>query len=233
MCGGGGDGPGAPLWIVSFSDMVANLVTFFIILACFAGTDDNKGAAVVESGVGVHGTQNTPPATAMVAKPRTGDGRYGVEGQERPSARQEERLDAALDKLATPVEYDVEPDLERLSAGMRIRLTAEGLFRPGSSSMSEAGVVIVREISAFFRSEPCTLVVEGHTDALPGEDSATAASRSLGMAKSIARVLAGGGMEPFRVGIAPRAAEVPIAPNDTPAGRRQNRRIEILVRGST
>jgi flagellar motor protein MotB len=219
------------LWIVSFSDMVANLVTFFIILACFAGSDDGKGAAVVESGVGVHGTRSTPPATAMVAKPRTSDGRFGVDGQDRPSQRQEERLDAALDKLQTPVEYDVAPDLERLAAGMRIRLTADGLFRPGSSSMSEAGVVIVREIGSFFRGEACTLIVEGHADALPGESSDTAATRSQGMAKSIARVLVGSGFESFRVAIAPRAAEVPLASNETPAGRRQNRRIEIIVRG--
>ena len=45
MSGGGGDGPGCPLWIVSFADMISNLVIFFILMATFGA----KNAANLEA----------------------------------------------------------------------------------------------------------------------------------------------------------------------------------------
>ena len=230
MCGGGGDGPGAPLWIVSFSDMVANLVTFFIILACFAGGESGGSAQVTKSGVGVHGTQQTPPAGALVQRAKSSDAIYATEGSESPSERAETALDEALDKLATPDNYDTKPDIEALQGGLRIRLAAEGMFRPGSTSMTEHGLILVREVGSFFRGELCEYTVEGHTDSGEGDTPGAAFERSLQMARGVARGLVGSGVEPFRVGIRPQGSTVPLGANDTAAARRRNRRIEILVR---
>ncbi|MSR74881.1 MAG: hypothetical protein EXS14_05370 [Planctomycetes bacterium] len=230
MCGGGGDGPGAPLWIVSFSDMVANLVTFFIILACFAGGESDSAKAVTKSGIGVHGTNQSTPLPELVQRAKASDASYSTEGPQTPSERAETALDEALDKLATPDNYDVKPDIETLESGLRIRLSTDGMFRPGSTSMTEHGLVLVREIGTFFRGESCEYVVEGHAELGDGDTLQSALERSMAMARGVARTLAGSGVEPFRVGVRPHGATAPLGPNDNAAGRKKNRRIEILVR---
>ena len=57
--GGGGDGPGAPLWIISFADMISNLVIFFILVATYASrnTDTNSvPKKMLDKQIGVFGS---------------------------------------------------------------------------------------------------------------------------------------------------------------------------------
>ncbi len=71
-----------------------------------------------------------------------------------------------------------------------------------------------------------SLVIEGHTDSKGSDSKNLQLSES--RAKSVMSYLAGKGVEPGKVAAVGKGEQEPVAPNDTKAGRDQNRRIEIL-----
>lgn len=236
MCGGGGgDGPTAPLWIVSFSDMIANLVTFFIVLAtCNAANPKGERISIapVQSSPGNFGSGDDVPAPAFVT--RTGDknANFGDAGPENSSRRREQEVRETLDRFVQGPEYDVRVDPDRLGGGIRITLAEDGLFAAGSAAIKPSGARILEEIGNFFRGEKCHLLIEGHTDDRTWRltDHASAADLTRAMARSVASAISERcRIAPVRIGISPLGSSRPVATEDSPAGRRKNRRIEIVA----
>ncbi len=75
--------------------------------------------------------------------------------------------------------------------------------------------------------EKTTVDVIGHTDNVGGDQYNQDLSER--RARSVAEYLAGQGVLPARLLVAGRGKTQPIASNDTPEGRSQNRRVEIQI----
>lgn len=226
--------PGAPLWIVSFGDMISNMVTFFILLAAFstpseADTDNREMAVnVKEKGVFDSGRKRS-----MVKKSATADAKAETNGAEKPSARVEQDLDRRLDTFVMGPEYKVKPDLERLPDGLRIALLADKMFAPGSHRLRPEAAEIVGDIGRYFRGEGCDFVVETHADGRSHRYAGDASPLDLtrGMAAAVADILrVDAQVPPHRIAVAPRGATEPVASDDDPLGRAQNRRVVVYVR---
>jgi chemotaxis protein MotB len=232
--GGGGDGPGAPLWIISFADMISNLVIFFIVVATFAtkSVDEDKlPKKILKKDIGVFGTSKERPRTALV--PRTGQtNQDGKPMPEKPS----QRRGAEAEKLWSHVQdsrYKVRPAVTKLEDGVRIAFEEAGAFAAGSDELSADGREIVAEVGRFYAAEPVEFVVEAHTDDRSFRFSHHGSDVDLtrAMAAAIGRVLVtDSGIDAPRVGISPFGAERPVGPNATAAGRAKNRRVEIVVK---
>jgi outer membrane protein OmpA-like peptidoglycan-associated protein len=77
-------------------------------------------------------------------------------------------------------------------------------------------------------TEQLMFFIAGHTDATGSEDYNYELGRK--RAESVARYLvAKKGIDPFRISTVSYGESAPVAENDTPEGRRQNRRVEILI----
>jgi chemotaxis protein MotB len=76
--------------------------------------------------------------------------------------------------------------------------------------------------------------VEGHTDDVPIKSAAFPSNWELSAARAIAvvRFLQDQGVDPAKLAAAGYGEYQPIAGNDTPEGRAQNRRIEITLAAS-
>ncbi|HYC76559.1 MAG TPA: OmpA family protein [Planctomycetota bacterium] len=226
--------PMAPLWIVSFGDMISNMVTFFILLAAFS-TPSSADVDVRELAVNVRepGVFDVAKKRAVLKRPASADAKIDVDGAEQPSQREEENLDRKLDAFVMGPEYAVKPDFSRLADGLRIQLEADRAFRPGDAEPSPEAAELIMEIGRFFRGEGCTFTVEAHCDARTHRYSgaSTPAELSRDMAVAAARVLHERAEVPaHRVIVAPKGADSPVASDDTPAGRAANRRIAVVVR---
>jgi chemotaxis protein MotB len=231
--GVGGGGPGAPLWIISFADMISNLVIFFIVVATFASKSTETNSVpkkVLHGDLGVWGSQKERPDPAMVA-------RRGLKSQnevapEAASRRQGHEAED-LRALIQDKQYKVRPNVAMLDDGLRITFEETGTFATGADELSTDGRELVAEIGRFFRGEDVEFVVETHTDDRSFRFSGHASEVELtrAMAVSVAGVLvAEAGIDPPRVGISPFGAERPVEPNSTAAGRARNRRVEIIAR---
>ncbi|MFQ5718683.1 MAG: OmpA family protein [Acidobacteriota bacterium] len=118
----------------------------------------------------------------------------------------------------------------RLDRETRIPLPAV-MFAFGSSVLTdEAQADLVPLLAAMAYYGDVTIEIEGHTDDIGSERENFLVS--LERARTVRQWLVDGGIDPARVAIRGYGETRPIADNLTEEGRRQNRRIEVLVTGT-
>jgi type VI secretion system protein ImpK len=115
-----------------------------------------------------------------------------------------------------------------------IRMANLALFAPGEATVQNEYKPLIAKIAAVVEKQPGAIKVVGHTDSAPIRTVRFPSNFVLSQerAKAVATMLRAGLTKPDRVEFEGKGADVPIATNDTPAGRAQNRRVEILVQRS-
>ena len=109
------------------------------------------------------------------------------------------------------------------------------LFEFGQSTLTGGASGRVQDIADVLNTQaPGRRVsVEGHTDAIGGEDANQRLSEA--RARSVADALSGSGVEASRLSTAGYGEHYPVAPNTNPdgsdnaAGRAKNRRVEVVI----
>ena len=115
---------------------------------------------------------------------------------------------------------------------MVVVLATDILFASGSASLSKDGKVAIAEVAQVLGGIPNrNFQVEGHTDNVPISTAAFASNWELAAARAthVVRAMIDAGMPPNRISAASFADTKPIAPNDAPETKAQNRRIEITI----
>ncbi len=115
---------------------------------------------------------------------------------------------------------------------MLIVLPNDVLFDSGKIDLKSVGKTTLTQVAHVLNGiGDRRFLVAGHTDNVPIKTAKFASNWELstGRAVSVAKLLAGGGMKPELVGAAGYAEFAPVASNQTPDGRAQNRRIEIIL----
>lgn len=98
--------------------------------------------------------------------------------------------------------------------------TAKATLKPGADS-------IMDRVAAFMKSNEGTkVIVEGHTDSRGSAEYNQQLSER--RAEAVADALAFRGIDRSRVEPVGRGKDLPVASNDTPAGRQQNRRVDLV-----
>ena len=126
---------------------------------------------------------------------------------------------------------EAQQELEAMRAkqtdrGMMLTL-GNVLFDSGGATLKPGADELVSRLSQFMQSHPDIKVrIEGHTDSI-GSDSYNEAL-SQRRAESVASALENRGISAARIQAVGRGKFAPVAGNDTPAGRQQNRRVEII-----
>ncbi len=106
---------------------------------------------------------------------------------------------------------------------------SEVLFEVNSYRLKQELIPTLDSLANFLRKELKSDVnVSGHTDNSGKEDyNLTLSSQR---AELVAEFLLDRGVDPERVNFMGMGSSQPMLPNDTPEGRRKNRRVEILIR---
>jgi len=115
---------------------------------------------------------------------------------------------------------------------MIVKLPAEVLFASGSAQLSPEGQAPLREVAAALRSfADRRFMIAGHTDNVPIGPSNFKSNWELSTARAVTvtEFMAGVGMNPARLVAAGYGEYDPIRGNGSDAGRKENRRIEIVL----
>jgi len=122
-------------------------------------------------------------------------------------------------------------ELTELRGRMTVKLKDKILFSSGSATVGKAGKEALAAVAGVLAGVQNKVIrVEGHTDDVPsGGVYPTNWELSTARALAVLRFLQSQGIDPSRLAAAGYAEFRPIAPNDTPEGRSQNRRIEIVL----
>jgi chemotaxis protein MotB len=230
------EGPaGAPAWIVTFTDMMSLLLTFFVLLLTFTTKETEKlnqmsGALSAEFG-GVGGRGESRMGVGPSTSPE--NGLFDAKGDDRKSLRKE--VEGALDRrvqnrrifntriLVDDVRYGVRLNLEPTDGGE--------MFEIGSSTLSLNTRELVSEIGAFFKGQRVRLLIETAVDNMTWRVSASKSAweQTRLLAIETAKLLEDAGVTPEHVGICPLGDAHPRVANDTAMHRYQNRRLCIVV----
>jgi chemotaxis protein MotB len=101
----------------------------------------------------------------------------------------------------------------------------------------QASVPLIAGIAEIIRTNPSyTVEIDGHTDTVPIHTSRFPSNWELSVARATSVLkyfIDVQGMDPSRFYVKGNADQRPVAPNDTPEQRAQNRRVEIRLRNSS
>jgi type VI secretion system protein ImpK len=112
-----------------------------------------------------------------------------------------------------------------------VRITGDGMFQSGSDKLDPKYLSIMTRVGKALETEPGTAVITGHTDNVPIKTLRFPSNFELSVARadSVAKIVDAQMSDPSRLTSEGRGEAEPIADNKTPEGRRQNRRIELIV----
>ena len=229
---------GAPAWMATFGDMMSLLLTFFILILSFANMDVIKFSAAVGSLKDAFGTKTTDP----------GEMESFASSLIRLSENQSSQVVSVIDlpKRLRIAEADLQRriqlmiathDLEKLveteqtSRGVVVRVRGQLLFEPGSARLLPEAYVLLREIAELVRDAQNDVSIGGHTDDEPIATKEFPSNWHLSAARAIATLeymVDVEEVDPRRLSAAGYAEMKPLVPNDSPAHRDENRRVEFL-----
>ncbi|HEX7664932.1 MAG TPA: flagellar motor protein MotB [Polyangiaceae bacterium] len=218
-------------WLVSYADFITLLFAFFVVMFATSQVDTNKmgrftesfskavGIEVFpESGKSILGGNSAKDAATISGK---GDMSLPVELQELKSELQAK---AAKDKFAGVEVLSTRNELV-------LRLSDSVVFDSGNDEVKGPALEILKRIAGELKERKVTIRVEGHTDDKPIKTVRFRSNWDLSTARATAVVLAFAkdGIENDRLSAAGYAEFHPITSNETPEGRAQNRRVDIIV----
>ena len=217
-------------WMVTFSDLITLLLTFFVLLLTMcsleAGKVEQFQAACSEAmGVLLEGKYSEVEDRIITSSKRRID----------EQALKMENILKQFSGIKTMLISEDKggklkfKDLER---GLSIVMKNDLLFNSGKSEINPEGISVLRDIGSKFGKFEGKVIVEGHTDnvSISTEKFPSNWELSISRAVNIVRFLAEeAGVKPIKMSAMGYADTKPVVSNDTPENRRRNRRVEIIL----
>ncbi|MCL6475117.1 MAG: OmpA family protein [Firmicutes bacterium] len=206
-------------WLITYADMITLLVALFIMLYAMSAVNQEKFGALAQS-----------MRREFQALPEHNGGKIIGTGQiVGPLEQQASQLQRFLEDTGLQTQVRVRHE-ER---GLVISLLSDGtLFDLGSAELKPSARQVLDRVAQVLRAVPNPVLIEGHSDNLPIRTAQYPSNWELSAARA-ARVLRylvqKGGIPSQRLIAAGYADTRPLVPNNSPANRAQNRRVDIAI----
>jgi len=233
-------GAEVPAWMVTFADLMALMMTFFVLLYSFSTVDEKKYkmiAASMAEGFGSSVIRRTERANSAPGAPTFTPMRPSASRSSNRSAG-ERNADAAaelLAKLEETMKQEISEGkvaVETRGNSVIVRLPNEIAFPPGSDEIAPDIIPILATVAEALKKSPGRIMVGGHTDDRPISSTSVRSNWELSTDRAVSvihELIALGGIKPERLAAVGYADTHPIVPNDTPEHRARNRRVEISI----
>jgi chemotaxis protein MotB len=157
------------------------------------------------------------------------------------AAAEVDRLTSTYTALMSDLESEVaagEIQIEQLKEGIRVNVSQDILFPSGSAELDPVGVEVLGRVAKQLATTNHLIEVQGHTDNLRISGALvkrypTNWELASARASRVVRLMQERGVPGERLKVASFASYQPVAPNDSPADRALNRRIEIRLKPMT
>jgi chemotaxis protein MotB len=206
-------------WLVTYSDFITLLLTFFIVMySATDGISTSEMNAIIspfKGGEGVLDQTSVIPANDLVKRFKR--------------AEQWERFSDFIKEKGLSDQVG----LELMPSGNRIILKESLTFNSGDSELLSGSKNVLKEITFLFDDSVGEIEVQGHTDNIPIRNARAKTNWNLGSERAISVLrflVENTNLPPELFKAATHAEFRPVAANDTDEGRKQNRRVEILIR---
>lgn len=219
-------------WLVTFSDLMTLLLTFFVLLLSMAVIDERRKLVVLGS---VSGTFGSGEAHFNPLANSEGPAQSVEPGAMQASANDLAALrDQLHDDPPGDLNFMENPYVQVFS------INADAMFAPGQAELTERGYLMLRRILPTLVNVDAPIMVAGHTS--PSRDEQVGLLDSIGpggvqdtwmlsMSRSLAvyRALTEMGMPNEMLQLEAFGMYRPRYDNRTASGRRDNRRVDIVL----
>jgi chemotaxis protein MotB len=212
---GGGGAPGfdPDAWMLTFSDLLTLLMTFFVLI--FASQDPVPAKKLQEA---------FGQTTGVFGLFRTGFlDRIAVVSKRDIS---QDLVQVFLNEIGA---LDIEVKQE--SRGLVITLPTDTYFQPGGARLNERARTRIDQLAAFLVATQHRVRVEGHSDNRERPEPPYPSEWELSVARAhrVLQRLIAHGVQERRLSLAGYGPARPRFPNTSAAGRARNRRVEIVI----
>lgn len=238
-------------WLIPYADILTLLLALFIVLFAASEVNSQKFQEISDSfnqelqgGTGIMDHQapvETPGDTSKLA-----DIEEDGEEEENPKEEmtpEEKALQEDFKELGE-IQEKIEAYIKEkgLSPRLQTQLTAKGLlltikegvlYPSGSADITEAADTMATEIAKLLVTDlPRNIYIEGHTDNIPTDTDKYPSNWELSSERAInfmKILLENEKLDPRKFSATGYGEYQPVATNDTPGGRAENRRVEVLI----
>jgi len=208
---------GAPLWMITYADMVTLLLTFFILYYSIASMNMQKFKEAI---IGEE--------QASIGLLELLDSAEVKESIQNLTGLKSNDILKDIQEVAEETELDVETS----DAKVVVRVPGASLFKPGQADLQLSARPVLDEVIRVVNKYPDYKIhIQGHTDDEPisTERFPTNWELSAARATAVLRYFIDKGAEPERMTATGYADTFPLATNDTVPGRAKNRRVEFVL----
>ncbi|MGB3212388.1 MAG: flagellar motor protein MotB [Desulforhopalus sp.] len=221
---------GAPAWMVTYSDLVTLLLTFFVLLLSMASMDPvrfTEASSSLKDAFGIH----KEPAhvdfaiPVLPSTPITQFSPIQIETTERVY----EKIKSQIDSLRLNNDVGL---IKKDDDSIILRINDSVLFGQGQSKIVPQSLPILRNIADIVRPLPMDLRIEGHTDDIPLRRSQFGNwNLSVDRSVSVLRYFSQSDLLALdRMAAVGYGKDRPVAPNDNETNRALNRRVDFVLK---
>lgn len=221
---------GAPAWMVTYSDLVTLLLTFFVLLLSMANMDPvrfTQASSSLQDAFGMHKEPahkefSIPVLPSQPITPYTPIQQMTIQ-------KVYDKVKSQIDSLRLNNDVGV---LKRDDDSIVLRLNDSVLFERGQSRLLPESYATLRSVADIVRPLPMDMRIEGHTDDVPfGESQLGNWDLSVNRAVSVLRFYNQSELMPLdRMSSIGYGKERPVVPNTDEASRARNRRVDFILK---
>lgn len=215
-------------WIVTFADLMALLLTFFIMLFSMSNMDSIKYKAVSEAIGGAFNAELGQKAESLIDLKSY-----------HSKVRRDSIVQLNFTKYAEEIfQSEIKDGLLEISAENGktiIRFPESVTFPSGSATLNDNFIPVLNKVGKILANSSGKIVISGHSDNQPISTNKYRSNWDLSSSRAVSvvhKILEGNNIQENRFIVQGFADTMPLRPNTTSDDRMINRRVEIAVENS-
>jgi len=227
-------------WLVSYADFITLLFAFFIVMYAVSSVNEGKYRVLSSSLVSAFKNDNsTPPQSTefspiSIQQSNQTDSIKLIDNAGIMRTKKQEKMKSMAKNILhalEPLVKDGQVRVTQSSLGITVEINASVLFSPGQAKLADSSSLTLQAVAHVIKGHEHEIHVEGHTDNLPihTENFPSNWELSSARASSVIRLFIENGVEAHRLTAIGYGENRPIETNETPEGRKRNRRVTVMI----
>ncbi len=234
-------------WLISYADFITLLFAFFVVMFASSQTDKAKAQQMSDSIKNALGKDKITSAVAGILGGTPGlkeqgnalrkgpGGSVPTAAEKAAAAAKIAELIPSLQMLRSELKGEIDGGMLQVSMeprGLVVSLRQAAFFPPGQDTIDAGTYSTVQKLATVILAVPNKVRLEGHTDAMPIHNARYRSNWELSAARGVTMLdllTSRYNVPENRLSVGGYAETIPIASNDTPEGRAQNRRVDIVI----
>jgi len=228
--------PSHERWLVSYADFMTLLFAVFVVLFAFSryhssihtvSTAIHSGFDALSAAPGASGMSQASADEARIAPPHTNVSVTGPQLHFDTGELSKELQGVLGDSISKQ-----EIVMQQTPDGLVISLRELGFFNSGQAQLLPGAAEKLKSTAKVLMQHGLQVRVEGHSDDVPIHNAMFNSNWELSSARAmsvLSLLVNDGGFPETSISVAGYGEHRPVASNETPDGRKQNRRVDLVV----